>query len=202
MILQTAERRLTMICEKCGVEYEGEMCPACVEEEAAFEKTITELPDCDCEAEAEETACEIIEAPQKKKCTVCGYEYDGDNCPACVFVAKRRLSEKKKRSKLGLAGMIVALAGIAADLLLPIGMATLPIGIASFILSVIGKAKCKKDGFATAGILLSILKILLNVFMFIGAVISVALYFFFIIFLIIIGIATSNVTISDVDRVF
>ena len=200
-----------MICEKCGLEYEGEVCQACAEEITALEKNDTELPACDncataecevCEAEAEETACEIIEAPQKKKCTVCGYEYDGDNCPACVFVAKRRLSEKKKRSKLGLAGMIVALAGIAADLLLPIGMATLPIGIASFILSVIGKAKCKKDGFATAGILLSILKILLNVFMFIGAVISVALYFFFIIFLIIIGIATSSVTISDVDRVF
>ena len=203
-----------MICEKCGLEYEGEMCPACVEEEASFEKTITKLPDCDscatvdcdCEAEAqEETSPKIIEEPKKKICKRCGYEYEGPYCPVCVAKAKKEKARKanaNKKSSLGLAGMIVALSGIAADLLLPVGIATLPLGIASLVLSIIGKKKNKKDKFATAGIWLSVVKILLNVIMLAIDLILSLLTILFFIFIVIIAAAASGRPLSDIDSVF
>ena len=46
---------------------------------------------------------------------------------------------------------------------IPVGIFDFPLAIAGLVLSIIGKAKCKYDGFATAGIIISIIRIVMKI---------------------------------------
>ena len=221
-----------MICNTCGFEYDGDACHFCNTKQfpTASEETKPELPihdaceintndaEPDCEQVTEHCECEPCCAneecageqnknepeaiPQKKICPKCGYEYEEDDCPVCVAVAKRRLNAAKKKSPLGLIGMIMAISGIVLDFTMSLSLATLPIGIASLIFSIIGKKKNKKDGFATAGIWVSVFKILLNVAVTVIRIITVVLVILFYAFVIILAINAGHYPFSDVDSVF
>ena len=105
-------------------------------------------------------------------CEKCGFEYAGENCPACAVREAREAQEAlPKRSKLGVVGMILSLCSFAGTVLaifralfgIPVGIFDFPLAFAGLILSIIGKVKCKYDGFATAGIIVSIIRIVMKI---------------------------------------
>ena len=105
-------------------------------------------------------------------CERCGFEYAGEVCPACaVKEARASIDELPPRSPLGLVGMILSLCSYAGTVLaifralfgIPVGIFDFPLAIAGLVLSIIGKVKCKYDGFATAGIIISIIRIVMKI---------------------------------------
>ena len=119
-------------------------------------------------------------------CERCGFEYAGENCPACAVREAREAQEAlPKRSTLGVVGMILSLCSFAGTVLaifralfgIPVGIFDFPLAFAGLILSIIGKAKCKYDGFATAGIIISIIRIVMKIATAILAVLLLVLVF-------------------------
>ena len=96
-------------------------------------------------------------------CKKCGCDYEGEICPLCH---NKRSTEKK--SYYGLIGMILSILGWTMKIVnyiigffLPIvpNIPEFPFAIAGLIVSIVGKDKNKSDKMATAGIILSSIKI-------------------------------------------
>ena len=111
-------------------------------------------------------------------CEKCGFEYSVATCPVCEIEERERAERiiaqrsaqseqatqpSKKKSSLGLYGMLTAIASFVLNFIIPIGVPDLLIAIAGLIMSIIGKKKNGKDGCATAGILISVARIVIDV---------------------------------------
>ncbi len=77
--------------------------------------------------------------------------------------------------------MLTAIASFVLNLIIPIGVPDLLIAIAGLIMSIMGKKKNGKDGCATAGILISVARIVIDVistaFVTICGILLTVLYF-------------------------
>ena len=139
-------------------------------------------------------------------CEKCGYTYEKDSCPVCNAVAERKLKLNEKKSALGVVGMIMSIISCGIKVIIPF-IPSIPISIASLILSIIGAVKNKKDGFAVTGICVSSANIVLRIIVkAIKVVLDILITAFVLIFLffaliIIIGLLY-QIPISDVDSVF
>ena len=104
-------------------------------------------------------------------CEKCGFEYTSDRCPVCAMDAQEKAeiqqaqttTEVKKKSNLGLIGMLVAIASFVLKFIIPFPIPDMFIAIAGLVLSIMGKKKNKQDGYATAGLAVSIIKISLEI---------------------------------------
>ena len=118
-------------------------------------------------------------------CEKCGFEYTGDTCPVCAAEeANKAVAAENKRSRLGPIGMIMAIASFFY-----VGT---PLTIAGLILSVIGKKKNKKDGFATAGLITSIICLVYNVMNSVLAIVIIVVVYTF---MFVIGIGSGAMTV-------
>ena len=95
-------------------------------------------------------------------CEKCGFEYEGASCPACSYKQQTVAHKHEEKSKLGLIGMILAVASFVLKFF-GIPAPELPLAITGLILSIIGKKKNRSDGCATAGIIVSVVKIGLEI---------------------------------------
>jgi len=104
-------------------------------------------------------------------CEKCGFEYTSERCPVCAMVAQEKAeiqqaqttTEVKKKSNLGLIGMLVAIASFVLKFIIPFPIPDMFIAIAGLVLSIMGKKKNKQDGYATAGLVISIIKLVLEI---------------------------------------
>lgn len=120
-------------------------------------------------------------------CEKCGFEYTGATCPVCAAEEANKAAAaatENKKSPLGLIGMIMAIASFFY-----VGT---PLTIAGLILSVIGKKKNKKDGFATAGLITSIICLVYNVMNSVLAIVIIVVVYAFIFM---IGIGSGAMTV-------
>ena len=118
-------------------------------------------------------------------CEKCGFEYTSERCPVCAAnEANAQVEKRNEKSPCGLIGMIM---GIASFFI----MGT-PLAIAGLILSIIGKNKCKSDGYATAGLISSILSLVYNV---VGTIASIVIII--IIYAAYFGLALFGMSVSN-----
>ena len=118
-------------------------------------------------------------------CEKCGFEYTSERCPVCAAnEANAQVEQKNEKSPCGLIGMIM---GIASFFI----MGT-PLAIAGLILSIIGKNKCKSDGYATAGLISSILSLVYNVVGTIASIVIIIIVYAAYFGLAIFGMSVSN----------
>ena len=104
-------------------------------------------------------------------CEKCGFEYTSERCPVCAMDAQEKAkiqqaqttTEVKKKSNLGLIGMLVAIASFVLKFIIPLPIPDMFIAIAGLVLSIMGKKKNKQDGYATAGLVISIIKLVLEI---------------------------------------
>ena len=104
-------------------------------------------------------------------CEKCGFEYTSERCPVCAMVAQEKAkiqqaqttTEVKKKSNLGLIGMLVSIASFVLKFIIPFPIPDMFIAIAGLVLSIMGKKKNKQDGYATAGLVISIIKLVLEI---------------------------------------
>ena len=89
-------------------------------------------------------------------CEKCGFEYEGEYCPVCeVENINTAVKAPSKKSVCGLLGLIISSAS-----LMFFGW---PLSLVGLILSLIGKGKCKKDGVAKAGVIMSVITLIYHV---------------------------------------
>ena len=116
-------------------------------------------------------------------CEKCGFEYTSERCPVCAVNAQGAEKAAEKKSKIGLIGMILAIASFALKFFV-VGVPELPLAIAGLICSVIGKQKNAQDGYATAGLAVSIIKIALEIMATItGLIVSALIIVLYIVFI-------------------
>ena len=99
-------------------------------------------------------------------CEKCGFEYEGENCPVCEVAGSKVVVDEPKKSPCGLIGMILGIVSFFQGI---------PFAIAGLILSNIGLKKCPVDGRAKAGKTLSIISLIINIVMYVGAIVLVAI---------------------------
>ena len=115
-------------------------------------------------------------------CGKCGFEYTSEKCPVCEADIQPAHIEKKK-SKLGLIGLIVSIASFVINFFVPVGIPELYIAIAGLICSIVGKKKNSDDACATWGIVISIIKIVLEIIMkIVGTIVGILVSILYIIF--------------------
>ena len=106
-------------------------------------------------------------------CEKCGFDYEGEKCPVCEAEASTVAVEQAEKSPCGLIGMIMGIASFF--------MIGWPLAAAGLVLSIIGKKKCATDGMATAGLITSIISLVINVLSAVAAIAFLVIYFVFII---------------------
>ena len=106
-------------------------------------------------------------------CEKCGFDYEGEKCPVCEAEASAVAVEQAEKSPCGLIGMIMGIASFF--------MIGWPLAAAGLVLSIIGKKKCATDGMATAGLITSIISLVINVLSALAAIVFLVIYFVFIV---------------------
>ena len=105
-------------------------------------------------------------------CEKCGFEYEGESCPVCeVENINAEVKKPGKKSVCGLHGLIMGSVS-----LLFLGW---PLSLVGFILSIIGKKKCKTDGVAKAGVIISVLTFIYHIICKIISTIMLTIYSLF-----------------------
>lgn len=112
-------------------------------------------------------------------CEKCGFEYEGEKCPVCEVNDVNVVIEEPKRSPMGLISMIMGIASFF--------MGGVPLSIASIILGSLAKKKCSTDGYAKAGIICSIINIILCALIIVGIIAYYIIYIIVIFGLLAIG---------------
>ncbi len=118
-------------------------------------------------------------------CEKCGFDYEGEKCPVCEAEASTVAVEQAEKSPCGLIGMIMGIASFF--------MIGWPLAAAGLVLSIIGKKKCATDGMATAGVITSIISLVINVLSALAAIVFLVLYFIFIFGVGVLGASASTV---------
>ena len=104
-------------------------------------------------------------------CEKCGFDYQGPKCPVCAadeaekqVVSNQTAAPTKKKANLGLIGMLVSIGSFVVKFIpLPISIPELWVAITGLVLSIIGKTKDPKNGYATAGIIIACAKIVIDI---------------------------------------
>ena len=133
-------------------------------------------------------------------CERCGFEYKSAKCPVCEAEVQPAHIEKKK-SKLGLIGMILAICSFAIQFVVA-GVPDFPFAIAGLVCSVTAKKKNKEDGYATAGLIVSIAKICLTVLTIISGIFGAVLSLIYIGYNMIVTFSTILQYFSNILEIF